>query len=44
MNRTIQQMARAMLDEFGTPTTFWGEAAFATITILNKENVQVNNT
>eukprot|EP00253_Pinus_taeda_P013305 PITA_13305 len=44
MNRTIQQMARAMLDESGTPATFWGEAAFSTVTILNKTNVWVNNT
>ena len=44
MNRTIQQMACAMLHESRTPTTFWGEAAFATVTILNQENVWVNNT
>jgi len=44
MNRTIQQMARAMLDEFGTPATFWGEAAYATVVILNKTNVRVNST
>jgi len=44
MNRTIQQVACAMLDESGTRETFWGEAAFATITILNKENIQVNTT
>eukprot|EP00253_Pinus_taeda_P031046 PITA_31046 len=44
MNIIVQQMARAMLDESGTPTTFWREAAFATITILNQENVRVNNT
>jgi len=44
MNRTVQQMARAMLDEFGTPATFWGEATFAAITILNKQNVRVNST
>ena len=37
-------MARAMLDESGTPATFLGEAAFASITILNKTNVHVNNT
>lgn len=37
-------MARAMLDESGTPATFWGEVAFAAMTILNKENVQVNST
>ena len=40
----VQQMARAMLDESGTPTTFWGEAAFTAVVILNKTNVQVNNT
>ena len=37
-------MARAMLDESGTPTTFWGEAAFAVVTIINKTKVRVNNT
>ena len=44
MNRTIQQMAWAMLDESRTPATFWGEAAFVVVTILNKTNVRVNNT
>jgi len=44
MNITVQQMARAMLDESGTPTTFWGEDAFVAVTILNKENVRVNST
>ena len=44
MNRIVQQMARVMLDEFRTPATFWGEAAFAAVVILNKTNVQVNNT
>jgi len=44
MNKTVQQMARAMLDEFGTPATFYGEAAFATVVIFNKTNVRVNNT
>eukprot|EP00253_Pinus_taeda_P026780 PITA_26780 len=44
MNITIQQMAHAMLHEIGTPATFWGEAAFSTVTILNQENVQVNST
>jgi len=33
-----------MLDESGTPTTFLGEAAFITVTILNKANVWVNST
>jgi len=37
-------MAHAMLNESGTPTTFWGEAAFAAITILNKANAWVNST
>ena len=36
-------MARVILDESGTPATFWGEAAFTVMTILNKENVQVNS-
>eukprot|EP00253_Pinus_taeda_P011421 PITA_11421 len=44
MNRTVQQMARAMLDEPGTPETFWGEAAFAIVVIPKKTNVQVNST
>jgi len=44
MNITVQQMARAMLDESRTPKTFWGEVAFAAITILNQANVQVNRT
>eukprot|EP00253_Pinus_taeda_P022808 PITA_22808 len=43
-NRTVQQMARAMLDESGTPATFWGEVAYAVVVILNKTNVRVNNT
>jgi len=44
MKRMVQQMARAMLDESGTPTTFWGEATFVVITILNKSNIRVNST
>ena len=36
-------MAQTMLDDFGTPATFWGEAAFAAVAILNKENVRVNS-
>ena len=39
----VQQMARAMLDESGIPATFWGEAAFVAVTILNKTNVRVNS-
>eukprot|EP00253_Pinus_taeda_P023740 PITA_23740 len=44
MNIIVQQMARAMLDESGTPATFWGEDTFAAITILNQTNVRVKNT
>ena len=44
MNRMVQQMAHAMLDESRTLATFWGEVAFAAITILNKANVRVNST
>eukprot|EP00253_Pinus_taeda_P004698 PITA_04698 len=44
MNKTVQESARAMLDESGTPATFWGEAAFVVVTIFNKANVRVNST
>ena len=44
MNIVVQQMAQATLDEPGTPPTFWGEATFVATTILNRENVRVNNT
>jgi len=44
MNITVQQMAHATLDESRTPVTFWGEAAFVAVVILNKTNVWVNNT
>jgi len=44
MNITVQQMARAMLDESRTPATFWGEAAYVPVVILNKPNVRVKNT
>jgi len=44
MNRTIQQMARAMLDEFGTPATFWGESPFVTVTILNQGIIGLSET
>jgi len=36
MNRTIQQMACDMLHESGAPHTLWGEAAHASVNILNK--------
>ena len=44
INKTIKQMARAMLDESGTPATFQGEVAFVVVTILNQVNVRVNST
>eukprot|EP00253_Pinus_taeda_P007692 PITA_07692 len=44
MDRTVQEMARAILDEPGTPTTFWGGATFAAVAILNQANVRVNST
>ena len=33
----------AMLDESRIPATFWGEAAFTAVTILNKANFRVNS-
>jgi len=33
-----------MLDESGTPATFWSEATFSAVTIVNQENVWVNST
>lgn len=36
-------MTGAMLDESRTPATFYGQAAFTVVTILNKENIQENN-
>ena len=32
-----------MLDESGTPDTFWGEAEHTVVNILNKAHVQVNS-
>jgi len=43
MNKTFQQMARAMLDDSGTLDTFWGEATYTTVNILNKAYVHVNS-
>ena len=36
-------MARDMLDDSGTPDTFWGEAAHTVVNILNKAHVHVNS-
>ena len=43
MNRIVQQMARAMLDESRTHDTFWGEATHTAVNILNKDHVCVNS-
>ena len=43
MNRTVQQMTRAMLDDSGTLDTFWGEATHTAVNILNKAHVHVNS-
>ena len=37
-------MARAVLDESGTPAAFLGEAPYAAVVILNKTNVWVKST
>jgi len=44
MNRMVQQMAHAILDDSGTPATFWGEDAFIAVDILNNTNFWVNST
>ena len=43
MNRAVQQMARAMLDDSGILDTFWGEATHIAVNILNKAHVHVNS-
>jgi hypothetical protein len=43
MNITVQEMARAMLDESEVPRTFWGEVVQTVVNILNKEHIRVNN-
>ena len=43
MNRIVQQMARAMLDDSGTHDTFWGEATHTIVNVLNKAHVRVNS-
>jgi hypothetical protein len=43
MNRTIQEMAKAMLDESKVPNTFWGEVVETFFNILNKFHIRVNN-
>lgn len=43
MNRIVQRMDCAMLDEFITSATFWGEATHTTVNILNKARVRVDS-
>ena len=43
MNRIVQQMARAMLDESRTSYTFWGEVAHTAVNTLKKAHVRVNS-
>ena len=43
MNKTLQQMARDMIDDFVTPHTYWGEATLTAANILNKAHVRVNS-
>jgi hypothetical protein len=43
MNITVQEMARAMLDESEVPKTFWGEVVQTVVNILNKVHIRVNN-
>ena len=43
MNITVQEMAKAMLDESEVPKTFWGEVVQTIINILNKVHIRVNS-
>jgi hypothetical protein len=43
MNKIVQEMARAMLDESKVPNTFWGEVVQTVVNILNKSHIRVNN-
>jgi hypothetical protein len=42
MKRTVQEMARAMLDESKLPNTFWGEVVQNVVNILNIAHIRVN--
>ena len=42
-NKTIQKVARAMIDESRTSHTFWGKATHTSVNILNKAHVCVNS-
>jgi hypothetical protein len=43
MNRIVQEMDKAMLDESKVPNTFWGEVVQTDVNILNKDHIRVNN-
>jgi hypothetical protein len=43
MNKTVQEMARAMLDESKVPKNFWGEVVQIVVNILNKAHIRVKN-
>jgi hypothetical protein len=40
---TVQEMARAMLDESKVPNTLWGDTFQIVVNILNKSHIIVNN-
>lgn len=42
-NRTVQEMARAMLNESKIADTFWKEAVHSAVYILNRAQIRVNN-
>jgi hypothetical protein len=43
INKIVQEMAKAMLDESEVPKTFWGEYFQTVVNILNKAHIRVNN-
>jgi hypothetical protein len=43
LNKTVQEMAKAMLDESKVPNTFWGEVIQTAVNILNRAHIRVNN-
>ena len=42
-NRSVQQMARSMMNEKNIAQTYWVEASHTTIHILNKAHLRPNN-
>jgi len=43
MNKTIQEMAKAMLDEWKVPKTSWRKVVKTIINTLNQEHIRVRN-